>query len=67
MDGLVEGEATIDCGTDLDAILIAASLATPFGHGLRSATRFLGRFEPTMVCPEDDGVQASAASRATMI
>lgn len=59
-DGLVEGEAAVECDTDLAAVALGASLSTPFGHGLRSQARFLGLFGPGLARNSDDDDATSA-------
>lgn len=52
-DGGIEGEAHVPCESDDAAIALAAITATPFGHQLRSASGFLGRFEALLARPEE--------------
>lgn len=42
------GEAPLNCGDPRQAVIVAFSTASPFGHDLLSEDGFLGRFEPAL-------------------
>lgn len=52
-DAAPVGEASLDCSDARQAVMIAFSTASPFGHDLLSDRGFLGRFEAALSMEEE--------------
>lgn len=52
-DAAPVGEASLDCEDSQEAVIMAFSTASPYGHDLLSGNGFLGRFEAALSMADD--------------